>query len=147
MSKRWFLVRDEVSFKSALENMKVDRWPVFTYLAINFNEPFPLKSQKIMKSTYIKSKNYIEVFFYKSDLNWYWSKTLPTGDPWLKFLWTGARTGAWTGARTGSCPLQCLAEYSTHGGSSVLSGWRTKQEPVWPAASLTHTASITHTCA
>lgn len=62
-------MRDEVSFKSALENMKVDRWPVFTYLAINFNEPFPLKSQKIMKSTYIKSKNYIEVFFYKSDLN------------------------------------------------------------------------------
>ena len=65
MSKRWFQARNEVSFKCAVDNMKADQWPVFTFLAINFNETFPLKSQECMKSVNIKPENHTEVLFHK----------------------------------------------------------------------------------
>lgn len=56
------MAKNEVSFKSALDNMRADQWSVFTYLAINFNETFPLKS---LTKTY-------EVYIYKTPKS-HWS--------------------------------------------------------------------------
>lgn len=66
MSKRWVLARNEISFKLAVDNMRADQWPVFTYLAIKFDRTFPLKSlTKCMKSVYIKPQTHIEVLSHK----------------------------------------------------------------------------------
>lgn len=143
MSKRWFLARkEEVSFKCVVHNKKADQWPVFTYLAFNFNGTFSSKSRKKLRSPYTDNL--------KIMLNSVSQKVIST-DVALKLFQEQSNGShslwirAWTQATSHSSfyLLQDLVDDSTCHGSAIMAvKWINLQAS--PATLLCLPSSLSH---